>query len=80
VRRFVPDCASIVKPINLLLKNEKRFEWTMDTQEAFNDIKGENTIAPVLISLEFQRYFIIYSFSTKTVVASILTQKNIKVK
>jgi len=45
----VPDYASI----NLLLKKEQRFEWTMDTQEAFNNIKGEITMAPIPISLNF---------------------------
>jgi hypothetical protein len=28
VRRFVPDYATIVKPINLLLKKDQIFEWT----------------------------------------------------
>jgi hypothetical protein len=28
VRRFVPNYTSIVKPFNLLLKKEHRFEWT----------------------------------------------------
>jgi hypothetical protein len=64
VQRFVPDYASIVKPINLLLKKEQRFEWTMDTQEVFNNIKGAITIVYVLISLNFQRDFIIYSIAT----------------
>jgi hypothetical protein len=78
VRRFVPDYESIVKPINLLLKKEQRFEWIEDTQEAFNNIKGEITTTHVFISLDFQIYFIIYSFSTETLIASVLTQKNIK--
>jgi hypothetical protein len=30
VQRFVLDYASIVKPINLLLKKEHRFKWTTD--------------------------------------------------
>jgi hypothetical protein len=64
VQRFVPDYASIVKSINLLLKKEQRFEWTTDTQEYFNNIKKKITTAPVLISLDFQRDFIIYSFAT----------------
>jgi hypothetical protein len=76
VQRFVPDYTSIVKPINLLLKKEQRFEWMIDTQEVFNNIKGEITTAPVLISPDFQRDFIIYSFATETVVTSVLTQKN----
>jgi hypothetical protein len=78
VRRFVPDYVSIVKPINLLLKKDQRFEWTSDTQEAFNNIKKEITTTLVLISLDFQRDFIMYSFSTESVVASVLTQRNAK--
>jgi hypothetical protein len=78
VRRFVPTYASIVKPINLLLNKEHRFEWTASTQEAFNNIKGEITPSPFLVSPDFQRYFIIYSFTTETVIASVLTQKNSK--
>jgi hypothetical protein len=39
VRRFVPDYASIVKPINLLLKRDHIFEWNSDTQNAFKNIK-----------------------------------------
>jgi hypothetical protein len=64
VRRFVHDYASIVKSINLLLKKEQRFEWIVDTQEAFNNIKRAITTAPILISPYFQRDFIIYLFST----------------
>jgi hypothetical protein len=78
VRRFVPDYASIVKPINSLLKKDQRFEWTSDTHEAFSNIKKEITTAPVLISPDFQRDFIIYSFATEIVVASVLTQRNAK--
>jgi hypothetical protein len=78
VQRFVPDYASIVKPINLLLKKEQRFEWKVDTQDVFNNTKGLITTSPVLINLDFQRDFIIYSFATKKVVASVLTQKNRK--
>jgi hypothetical protein len=50
----------------------------MDTQEAFNNIKKEITIARVLINPYFKKEFIIYSFSTETVVAFILTQRNTK--
>jgi hypothetical protein len=76
VQRFDPNYASIVKSINLFLKKEQRFEWTKNTQEAFNNIKGEITTDHILISTDLQRDFIIYSFSIETVVASILTQKN----
>jgi hypothetical protein len=48
-----------------------------DTHETFNKIKGAITTTLVLISPYFQKDFIIYSFSTEVVVASVLTQKNI---
>jgi hypothetical protein len=41
-------------------------------------MKGEITTALVLISLYFQREFIIDSFATDTVVASVVTPKNNK--
>jgi hypothetical protein len=44
----------------------------------FKNIKGAITIALFLISPNFQRDFIIYSFATDTVVVSVLTHKNIK--
>jgi hypothetical protein len=78
MHRFVLDYESIVKPINLLLKKEHRFEWTTDNQEYFNNIKREITMTPILISPYFQRNFIIYSFATEIVVASIPTQRNTK--
>ena len=78
VQRFVPDYASIVKPINLLLKKEQRFEWTINTQEYFNNIKREITTAPILIISDFQRDFIIYYLATEIIVASVLTQRNTK--
>jgi len=76
VRRFVRDYASILKPINLLLKKEQRFEWTTYTQEEFKNIKVEITTSPILISPDFERYFISYSFATEAVVASVLSKKN----
>jgi hypothetical protein len=78
VRNFVPNYASIVKLTNLLLKKEQRFEWIVDTQEYFNNIKRAITTTLVLISPYFQRDFIIYLFAIETLVVSILTQRNTK--
>jgi hypothetical protein len=50
----------------------------LNTKEAFNNIKGEITRSPILISPYFQRDFIIYSFHIETIFSSVLTQKNSK--
>jgi len=78
VTRFVPNYATIVKTINLLLKKDQRFEWTENIQRDFNNIKHAISTAPVLISLNFNKYFIIYSFASEETIASILTQRNSK--
>jgi hypothetical protein len=61
-----------------LLKKDKKFEWTPDIQKDFTEIKHAITTAHVLISPDFDKYFILYSFSSEETIASILTQKNEK--
>jgi hypothetical protein len=40
-RRFLPKCAQILKPLTGLLKGgAKTLEWTVSTQEAFQNAKG----------------------------------------
>jgi hypothetical protein len=64
VRRFVSDYATIIKPINLLLKKDQRFEWIDDIQMAFNNIKNAISTTPVLISPNFNKDLIIHSFAS----------------
>jgi hypothetical protein len=70
----------IVKPINKLLKKNTKFEWTSDIQKDFIEIKNAITINLVLISLDFEKGFILYSFTSEETISSILTQKNDKVE
>jgi hypothetical protein len=55
VQRFVPDNATIVKPINKLLKKDQKFEWTPDIQNVFTEIKHVIIIAHVLVSPGFDK-------------------------
>jgi hypothetical protein len=50
VQIFVPDYATIVKPINILLKKDQKFEWTQEIQATFTRIKHAITTALVLVS------------------------------
>jgi len=77
VRRFVPNYTIIVKPINKLLKKYQNFEWTLEIQKAFTEVKQVITIVHVLISPNFDE-FILYCFASDETIASILTQKNQK--
>ncbi|KAM6975889.1 retrovirus-related Pol polyprotein from transposon 412 [Tautogolabrus adspersus] len=47
-RRFVADFATIAKPLHELTKKYARFHWTEECQEAFTELKGRLTAAPIL--------------------------------
>jgi hypothetical protein len=74
VRKFVPNFDLMVKPIHNLLKQYHSFCWTDDVKNYFLRIKKEISSAPVLVKLDFEKYFIIYTNATKEVVSSILLQ------
>ena len=39
IRRFIPNLAEYMKPLQKLLKNDAKFEWTNEGREAFRCIK-----------------------------------------
>ena len=38
-RQFIWHFSDLVKPLNDLLKKDQKFEWTIDCQKAFNELK-----------------------------------------
>ena len=75
VEIFIPDYASIINPINKLLKKDKFFDWTPEAQRAFLDIKFSIVSSPTLVSPNFDKHFILYSFSSKDTLVVIFTKK-----
>jgi hypothetical protein len=47
-RRFIPNFSKISKPITELLKNQVKFIWLPEYEEAFQTLKKLLTTAPVL--------------------------------
>jgi hypothetical protein len=76
IRRFIPNFVEIVKPLIYLLKKDVPFEWENNGKRDFQLIKKAITIAHILISLEFTKYFIIFSFTLKDTITSVLLKKN----
>jgi hypothetical protein len=66
----------IVKPLNRLLKKDAHFEWDNEGKLSFQRIKEAITVAPVLVSPNFAKDFIIFSFASKDTIAGVLLQKN----
>ena len=75
VQRFVPDFAQIVKPLQQMVKQNVQFKWTDVEKDAFTNIKIAVAHAPSLRSPDFDKDFILYTFSSGISLAVVLTQK-----
>ena len=64
VRRFVPDFAQIIKPLQQMVKRSVHFTWTDLEKNAFNKIKTSVSHAPSLKSPNFEKDFILYTFAS----------------
>ena len=75
VRRFVPDFAQIVKPLQQMVKKSVQFKWTDVEKNTFRKIKTTVAHAPSLKFLDFDKDFILYTFASDDSLAAVLTQK-----
>ena len=75
VQRFVHDFAQIVKPLQQMVKQSVQFKWTDIEKGAFNNIKAAIAHAPSLKSPDFEKDFILYTFSSNNSLTTVLTQK-----
>jgi hypothetical protein len=76
LRRFVPNFVGEVKLITAMLKKGNEVRWTPQSRHSFEQIKKALTEAPVLISSNYSKGFLIFSFASLDIVASILLQTN----
>ena len=64
VRRFVPDFAQIVKPLQQMVKQSVQFKWIDVDKNAFSKINTSIAHAPSLKSPNFEKDFILYTFAS----------------
>jgi hypothetical protein len=74
VCRFVPEFYLMVKPIQNLLKQDCSFSWIDDVENDFVRIKKEINSSPVLVKLDFEKEFVIYTNAIEEAVYAILMQ------
>ena len=78
VWKFISGFAEIVHPLNDLLKKGAKIEWGLKIKKSFEDIKVAISMASVLVSLDYELPFKIYSFSLEDSCVGISTQKKRK--
>ena len=59
-----------------MLKKDAKVKWSLETKQAFESIKTALTQTPVPTSPQFDRDFIIFSFTSEHTIAIVLLQKD----
>ena len=76
LRIFIPNLAELIRLLNNMLKKDSKVKWTLEAKQAFEGIKTALTQTPVLISPQFDRDFIIFSFASQHTIVVVLLQKD----
>ena len=77
-RRFITGFAKLSHPLNILLRKNSKFIWSLDAQKAFNDIKSKFSSAPILAYPDRDRPFIVETDSSNYAIGAILSQTSPK--
>ena len=59
-----------------MLKKDNGFQWSKEAKQSFISIKQALSEAPILVSPNFVKDFIIFSFASEHTIAGVLLQKN----
>ena len=73
-RRFVKDFATIAAPLHAMLKDVQRFEWSVQCQEAFVNLKAALVSAPILQYPDPQQPFILDTDASAHGIGAVLSQ------
>ena len=73
-RRFIRDFSKLVKPLVALTRKETHFVWSPDCDQAFQSVKKQVTVAPVLRHFDPSRQAILETDASDYVTGGILSQ------
>ncbi len=73
-RRFVKGFAKIATPLNRLLQQDTKFEWTPECEAAFNSLKQHLANPPILAFPDFSKDFILCTDSSDFAIGYVLEQ------
>ena len=68
--------AELIRLLNNMLKKDSKVKWTIETKQAFEEIKKYLTQTLVLTSPNFDKDFIIFSFASEHTIAVVWLQKD----
>jgi hypothetical protein len=74
-RRFIKDFSKIAKTMMKLLEKNKAFEWTVECQASFEELRKQLTSAPVLVLPDLTKKFDIYCDASRQGLGCVLMQE-----
>ena len=74
-RRFIPRFTEIAEPLIGLTKKHARMKWNDKCQNAFDILKEQLTIVPMLAYPDVNKEYILYTDASDTTVGSVLVQE-----
>jgi len=72
LRRFTPNFDENIKLITNMLKKDNEGKWMTEAKESFQRVKKIIGEAPVLVSPDYTKEFLIFSFASKYTIATML--------
>jgi len=73
-RRFVPQFATVSEPLTRLLKKNQRWEWGVEQEDAFEQIRARLLSAPTLSCPDFEVPFVLQTDASSVGLGAVLTQ------
>nr|AAX96704.1 retrotransposon protein, putative, Ty3-gypsy sub-class [Oryza sativa Japonica Group]ABA92965.1 retrotransposon protein, putative, Ty3-gypsy subclass [Oryza sativa Japonica Group] len=71
---FIEGFSEIARPMTQLLKKEKKFVWSEQCQESFEQLKEKLTSAPILVLPNIRKDFVIYCDASRQGLGGVLMQ------
>ncbi|CAB0016071.1 unnamed protein product [Nesidiocoris tenuis] len=74
-RRFVPSFSKVASPLTDLLRKGKKFDWTLECEQAFAQLKTLLTSSPVMAVPNFELPFVVQTDASVQGLGAVLTQR-----
>jgi hypothetical protein len=73
-RRFIPNFVEVVKYLTDMLKKDSEVKWSSEARYSFDQIKKSVGEVPLLVSPNYSKEFIIFSFYSDNTIVVVLLQ------
>jgi len=74
-RRFIKDFAQVAKPINVLTRKDVKWQWRVEQQKVFDELKRVFTTKPVLAAPDLDKEFKVEADASNYTTGGVLSMK-----